>query len=155
MKNRDTDVRMQSEFAEALRLRDAGEVAKAVQILRRLAEEAPDRPSILGTLAGLEYQAGDYESAVATGRAVILMSPRSGLASVTLFHSLNRLGKTEEALAEMTRFRTGAYYSEYDKRLSETYDDALRRLDAAPNDARLRRIRDALHAEILARPVRH
>jgi hypothetical protein len=80
---REQDISTITDFERALELRDAGNLTEAVQILRRLAAKWLDQASILGTLAGLEYQAGDYESAVTTGRSVVLLSPRSGQAKVT------------------------------------------------------------------------
>src|ERR1700727_3950100 len=113
------DERMTADFNHALRLRDAGRLNEAIEILLRLAEEAPHQTSVIGMLAGLQFQAQDYESAAATARSATILSPRSGLASIILFHSLNELGKMDDAFAELMRFRRLAHYNEYDVLLTE------------------------------------
>jgi predicted Zn-dependent protease len=143
------------EFDEALRLRDAGDLAKAVEVMRRLAADGPDRASILGTLAGLEFQAGDYEGAARTARKVTRLVPRSELASLTLFHSLHRAGRLDEAFAEVARLRVIRNSIEYEKLLAEMREDMLVRLKDGSSDPHLLRAAHRIDAEIAARPIRH
>jgi predicted Zn-dependent protease len=153
--NDDTDARLQSDFDEALQQRDAGDLPKAVQAMRQLAVIWPEKASILGTLAGLEFQMGDYEAAVVTGRKATRVAPRSELASLTLFHSLHRLGEADEAFAEMARFRAVRASDEYDKLLVEMSEDIVKRLKETPSDAFVRNASDRITAEMAARPIRH
>jgi predicted Zn-dependent protease len=151
----DSDLRMREAFDEALRLRDAGQVNEALSILRRLADQRPDLANVVGMLAGLEYQTGDYESAARNARNAVKLAPRSELASVILFHSLYRLQSVDEAFAEVERFRTIKSSDEYEKILTEMDDDTSKALQQRPFDAVLQLVLRKVRAEIALRPIKN
>jgi predicted Zn-dependent protease len=57
-----------------------------------------------GYLGFLYTETGDDEKAVQAFRKAVALSPRSELASLGLFHSLWRTGRTDAAFDEMGRF---------------------------------------------------
>jgi len=48
-------------FNEALAKRDAGEIAEAMKMLEKLAMKLPNSTPVIGMLAGVQYEAGEYE----------------------------------------------------------------------------------------------
>jgi predicted Zn-dependent protease len=154
MKKSEPDPALKAAFDEAIRLRDRGDLQGAIAILRRLSGEKPNLPSILGTLAGLEFQAGDLASAVDHGFEVVRLSPGSELASLTLFHALHKLGRASEAFAEVARFRSRKHSDEFDRLLAEMHDGIQTELKTRPLDPALLESLALVLAETKARPIR-
>jgi predicted Zn-dependent protease len=148
------EARLRKDFDEALRLRDAGELARARMALERLAREYPERPSVIGTLAGIQFAAGDYEQAATTGRLSVRLAPKSELASRTLFHAYMRLQDIEAAFSEVARFRTIKDSAEYERTLAEIEDGTLRSLQDHPHCALLNCVLERVRQELKARPLK-
>jgi predicted Zn-dependent protease len=111
---------IEAEFNEALRLRDAGSVAEAEAILLRLAQLRPDAGVVFGMLGHVQEQLGRSAEAAKSYRRATNLSPRSELASVSLFHVLYEQGDLEGAFDEMRRFRRRRRSSpEYDRLISD------------------------------------
>ena len=147
------DAEMRGEFERAIRLRDGGDLVGAMRVLRELSARAPGVPSVLGTLAGLEYQTGEYERAVETGQEVVRLAPRSELGSLTLFHALYALGRVSEAFSEVARFRASTVSKEYDKLLSEVREEVSARLMSGVGDKGVAKVLAAVEAELAVRPI--
>ena len=123
MKNFHTD--LESVFKEALDLRDKGDLAGAIRILRELSELHPNIPPVLGMLAGIYYLNGDMKNAADYFKRTIVLSPKSETASRGLFHALFAMERIDEAFDEMRRFTAIAHSEHYDaiiKEFSEEYD---------------------------------
>ena len=107
-------------FDEALALRDAGDLQGAYEALSRLSVAYPSNPGILGMLGSIELELGRKAQAASSFRKATLLSPKSELASLGLFHSLWESGDTDGALEEMKRFvATSGPSDEYRKVLQE------------------------------------
>jgi predicted Zn-dependent protease len=78
---------------------------EARDILVGLAERRPEAGFIYRTLGGIYWSLGDLtEAAESFGRSTQL-APKSELSSLALFSMLLKVGRREEAYAEMRRFR--------------------------------------------------
>jgi predicted Zn-dependent protease len=153
--NKERDPRLRAAFDAALRLRDSGDLTSAIAHLRELARDWPEEPTVIGMLACLEWSARDYESASVHGRLSVRLSPQSELASQALFLSLYNLGRVDEALAEIARFRSLKQSDALEKALVEIRDAVAARLRANPFDRALLEDLRKMDAELVARPVKH
>ena len=93
----------EAKFNEALKLRDKSEYNKAIRLLKDLLKENPDAPEIYGVLGGIYFNIDKYNEAFHYMKKTTILSPKSELASLGVFHSLWELGKKKEALEEMDR----------------------------------------------------
>lgn len=141
-------------FNEALARRDAGNMAEAIAILEKLAARRPRKASVVGVLAGLQRQAGDYEASVLNGRRATELAPRSEMASVNLFHALYHLGEIDGAFRELARFRSTKHSPEYEQMLMEIEEEALRALQEHPLDSFQKRVFELARAELKVRPIK-
>lgn len=91
-------------FEEALRMRDSQDYQGAASLLEALCAENPAMPGLWGTLGDVHQRNGSLGEAVEAFRRATELSPRSELASISLFHALVQLGKGESALEEMRRY---------------------------------------------------
>jgi Flp pilus assembly protein TadD len=82
----------------------AGRIAEAVDRLVRTSGDFPKAPRLWGYLGFLYGEVGNDPGAVHAFRKCVALSPRSEQASLGLFHSLWRSGKTDAAFDEMRRF---------------------------------------------------
>jgi tetratricopeptide (TPR) repeat protein len=112
-------------FNKALEFWRGGDGRTAASMLERLALEYPNRPFILGMLGAIYRSLEEYERAVEYYSRTTALSPKSELASLGLFHSLWRVGRHEEAMAEMTRFTSVAPSKEYDLLVSESLGELV------------------------------
>jgi predicted Zn-dependent protease len=111
---------IKDEFEGALRLRDAGQLAKAKEILLDLNHRYPDLPPVLGVLGDMQEELGELEEAARSYRRTTELSPGSELASISLFHALYQLGDVDGAFDEMRRFRSrGGPSEEYDRLVND------------------------------------
>src|SRR5262249_2158624 len=113
-----------------------------------------NKASVVGMLAGLQLDIGDFASSASNARRATRVAPKSDLASRILFHALFGLGQIDEAFLEMGRFRSIKDSLEYDRILAEMKDDTLRDLQARPEDTFSRRLLDAIRNELKIRPVK-
>ena len=113
---------------EAVRLRDAGNLAAAIKRLNEALAMNPQRRSgILGVLGHLYFKQKDFERSSDCLREVVELSPNSELGSIQLFHTLWDMGKEWEAFAEAKRFLSlhdsQAYFSMIEE-MRDAYIDA-------------------------------
>jgi uncharacterized protein HemY len=81
----------------------AGTISQAIKVLADRANQL-NSPKVWGYLGFLYTESGDHAKAVQVLRKAVRLSPRSEPASVGLFHSLWRTGRTNAAFNEMRRF---------------------------------------------------
>jgi tetratricopeptide (TPR) repeat protein len=112
--------RIELDFNCALDLWHGGDGRAAAEILERLASAYPDRPAILGMLGAIYRSLGEHERAVGYYQRTAALSPKSELASLSLFHSLWQVGRRDEAMDEMARFLTVAPSEEYNLLVRES-----------------------------------
>lgn len=112
-------------FKHALSLRDRERFCEAINILLGFVKRYPNLPAASGMLGGVYFQAGRYEEAVACLERTVELSPRSELACGILFHSLLKLGRIDDAKAELRRFLT--------RTKSEKLRSLLTQLEALPS----------------------
>lgn len=119
------DQEIENEFRRATALRDAGELTSARELLEKLAARDATIFGVWLTLGGIQMTQADYEAAERSFSVALDLRPASELASLALFHSLKRLGRTNDAFAEMRRFlalRPESHEYELLKKELETHD---------------------------------
>jgi lipoprotein NlpI len=82
----------------------AGRLGEAIAELAQNARRFPRAAKLWGYLGFLYGEAGENSKAVQAFRKTAELSPHSEQASLGLFHSLWRVGKTDAAFNEMRRF---------------------------------------------------
>src|SRR5581483_802934 len=82
----------------------AGQLREAIAQLADHSKRFPRSGKLWGYLGFLYSEAGDESKAIRAFRTAATLSPRSELASLSLFHSLWRAGRTDAAFDEMRRF---------------------------------------------------
>jgi len=116
--------KIEPEFNKASKLWQEGKTAEAARIFRRLNQEFPNQPAILGMLGAIHFTKGDYVASLEYYQRVVNLSPKSELASRAYYHSLLRNERYDEALAEATRFvKQNGLTKEYEEIMAEL-DDA-------------------------------
>lgn len=95
---------LEAAFGDAIRRRDSKDYQGAASLLEKLCAENPAMPAFLGTLGDIYLEQGRVAEAVEAFRRATELSPRSELASISLFHSLVRQGMGSLALQEMRRY---------------------------------------------------
>ena len=123
--NAEEKAKIEPEFNRALRLRDEGNLLGAAAIFEQLDAEHPNHAAILGMWSGIYHHLEDWERALPLYQRTVLLSPKSELASLGLFHSLWSVGKKDEAFAEMKRFLSHSESEEY-RLLLEEIDEAAK-----------------------------
>jgi predicted Zn-dependent protease len=118
-RNRTSDGPFRSRFEEAIRLRDDGLLEEADSILLDLERQEPSNPAVSLVRAGILFGMNDFDGARVLFSRIVGSKPTSELASRGLFHSLWKLGRHDEAFAEMKRFLQIAESKEYRRLLSE------------------------------------
>lgn len=157
-----------AKFDRALRLRDAGNLDGAVALLREVvAADSIDQrlhAHALVQLGNVLGKLGRHDEAVAPFRAATETAPRMELASLALFHALDRLGERTEALCEAFRLLTlreslcyrelfaGDTFRDADDEALELAEQA-RVLLAAHRDAQRRRVRPMPGDTVRVRPT--
>jgi tetratricopeptide (TPR) repeat protein len=99
-----SETELELQFEEATSLRKAGDFRGAKRILERLARERPDAFPVFLILGDVETDLENYEAAEKAFATAIALKPRSELASTAMFFALGRLGRDDDAFAEMHRF---------------------------------------------------
>jgi predicted Zn-dependent protease len=82
----------------------AGRVDEAIAHLVAAGRDFPKASKLWGYFGFLHSEAGQDAKAVQAFRKATTLSPRSEAASLGLFHSLWRTGRTDAAFHEMRRF---------------------------------------------------
>lgn len=123
-------------FAEAIKLRDSGELLQAIKKLKEILSTFPEpRGPILGVMAHIYYTIPDLENALICYQETVSISPKSELGSLGLFHTLWDMGREAEAFAEAKRFLALRDSIEYLK-LFEEIPNAARKYRNFENDRR-------------------
>jgi hypothetical protein len=95
---------IEPEFNYALEIRETNPL-EALNILHDLDKRYPDRAPINGVIATTYFTyLKRYDKALPFAQKTVSLSPRSELASLTLFHTLANLGYDEQAMAESRRY---------------------------------------------------
>jgi len=141
-------------FNEALRFRDEGNRTKAISILDELAKRRPKKAAVVGTLATLLYDVGEFADAATNARKAIALSSKSELASLTLFHALFAMRDVVGAFSEVARFRSTKQSDEYERILLELEANTLRDVQVTPSDPFLSDLLSSIRRELKSRPVR-
>ncbi len=106
-------------FEEAIRLRDSNRLDEAAVALRALTSDRSDRPEAALVLAELQLRQGYFRESTKLFSELVEMYPASEKASLGLFHSLWGIGRREDAVAEMRRYRADYESMEYRRLLRE------------------------------------
>jgi tetratricopeptide (TPR) repeat protein len=89
---------------KAIGLQAAGRHKDALEILHELENKYSDLSSLYGLIASSYYQLCDYKSSTVYFHKTLTLNPNSELASLGLFHSLDKIGELKKAFLEMERF---------------------------------------------------
>ncbi len=117
------DTSLETEFNDAIKLRDKGDLHGALHHFQKLSQKYPHRASIYGMLGHLHWLLGSLPEAIQCFQTVVKLSPKSELGSLGLFHALWKAGQRNEALKEMKRFLSLADSEEYKAILSEKHEE--------------------------------
>lgn len=109
-----TDTAFKRRFNAAISLYRTKQAARAVEALRLVAIEFPNEPSVHGYLGIVLLKLGNAELAARHFEVAAHLSPRNENNSLGLFHSLLKLGRKREAVAELKRFQSVSHSDDYD-----------------------------------------
>jgi predicted Zn-dependent protease len=117
---------IEPEFNYALEIRETNPL-EALNILHDLDRRYPDRASINGVIATTYFTyLKRYDEALPFAQKTVTLSPRSELASLTLFHTLANLGHDEEAMSESGRYiKLNGVSPDYEFLFSEMDDNGF------------------------------
>lgn len=104
---------------EALSLQNQRRFEESIEVVLAVLLQNPRFAPAFGTLGRAYYELADYENAAEAFRSASRLSPMSELASLGLFHSLFKLGRFEEAKAEIDRFNKVSSSNIYEGVLDE------------------------------------
>lgn len=107
-------------------LKERGQFAEAVAILLPLVKSNPDDRILNGLLATMYYEMNNHILSAKYFKIGTRLNPNAELPSISLFHSLMYLGKTQAALKELIRFTSANKFKLYKltiKELRENIDD--------------------------------
>jgi len=132
-------------FDDAMKLRDAGDLVAARQMLDSLVEqlEPADRMLLSHSHTQLGYMCkllADRRAQEAHWRAAVAATPTYDLPSLGLFHTPYNEKRRTEAFEEMVRFLRRKYsgqYAEMLKGLSDQDDPAVQRASFTPEQKQL------------------
>jgi predicted Zn-dependent protease len=100
-------------FAEAVKIRDRGDLNSARQLFLKLAEEDTQSTAIYAVLGDICWDMGLLDEAVLAFSHAVKLSPKLEAVSLGLFHTLWKLEKRVEALEEIKRFQSIADSEDY------------------------------------------
>ena len=92
-------------FMRGVRLRDQGRLEEAVEVFRGMATRHPREAASFVMLGGLHNELGQPDEAASSYRQAVLLSPRIELANRGLFNALWTLGREEEAIALIRKYK--------------------------------------------------
>jgi predicted Zn-dependent protease len=107
----------EEKFQDAMDRKNSEDFDSAYIMLSELAYEYPNRPSVLGVLADVAERKGLIQEAADYFRQVTILSPKSEMASLGLFHTIFDLGDVNGAFEEMKRFISLKHSDEYTRLL--------------------------------------
>jgi len=110
----------EKQFNYALSLRDDGDLIGATREFEDILNKAPKHPAAAyGMLGHLYFQLGDFDNALNSYLKSTALSPKSELGSLGLFHTLWKLDRKDDALAEAKRFLELRASKEYEMLFDE------------------------------------
>lgn len=80
-----------------LDFKNAEKYDQAIEFAENLTTDYPQNATVFGLLASLYFLINEYEKSCLNFKKTIAISPKSGVASLGLFHSLWNLGDKEDA----------------------------------------------------------
>jgi predicted Zn-dependent protease len=95
---------LKTSYAEAVKLKDTGELEAARGLLLELSIKDPRSAAIALMLGDVCGKMSRFDEAIAALRRAVDLAPKSEGVSLNLFHYLWDLGKKNEALEEVKRF---------------------------------------------------
>jgi tetratricopeptide (TPR) repeat protein len=114
-------------FKQAIELREIGNHAEAIELLKTIEHEAGDRPNFLLVIGDLYRVQGDADQALHYFGRAIEAAPAHELASLSLFHLLWEMGEhgienaQGRALEEIKRFMSISDSEDYRRIISELH----------------------------------
>lgn len=93
---------------QAKKLLEENEIEEARRLLLDIAGSAPDTASAWLLLSGIATRTGDWDLGVKSFGELVRLRPASSLASSGLVQSYANLGRKDEALSEIRRFKSAA-----------------------------------------------
>jgi predicted Zn-dependent protease len=119
---------IEPEFNRASSLWKQNKTAEAINIFKQLDKTYPEQPTILGMLGAIYLTNHDFVSALAYFQKIVKLSPKSELASTSLFHCLMKHEQFDAALSEARKFiKRNGLTKEYELLMAELDDEG--RLD--------------------------
>ena len=82
------------DFDNALRLRDSGNLAEAIEILSRICQSNDRTAASFAVLGHAEWENGCLQDAINSFKRAVDIAPRSEVASLALFHTQLEAGMT-------------------------------------------------------------
>jgi len=96
---------IEERFKTAIELRDSERFDDAIEKFTQILAMAPTRRApILGVMGHIYYKQRAFDKALECYTEAVLLSPRSELGSLGLFHTLWDMGRERDAFAEAKRF---------------------------------------------------
>jgi predicted Zn-dependent protease len=115
-----TKEEFEEQLGKALDLQSNDRIDESLELLYQLEETGIRQAAVQGMIGSLLYlRKGDAAKAMKYLKKATDVSPRSEMASVSLFHALFDMGKTDGAFDEMRRFTAITDSEEYRRILDE------------------------------------
>lgn len=102
-----------------MQFRQEKKLSSACDLFVQLLEEKPESKIVLGMLSTCYFELEQYELAAKHAQRSVIVSPKSEVASLILFHSLWHIEQYDEAFDEMRRFMTLTSSAAYDELLQD------------------------------------
>ena len=101
-------------LGQAIDLKNQERNGEAAHLLERLRETNPESASVHALLGDALWEQGKLAESIPAFRRAVVLSPKSEMASLGLFHTLMESGDKSSAVAEMRRFLGVADSEEYE-----------------------------------------
>ena len=105
----------EEDFNYALTLKNDGKYLESIEEFKKLEIQYGETPALIGVMAMIYYsELEDLSNAVEYAKRSAILSPKSEMASLCLFHCLYDLNKKDEANDEIRRFiQSGVQVDKY------------------------------------------
>ena len=111
--------KIKERMSVAVKLKEAGQLQAAEEMLAELFREVPKSTAISAVLGHVYWELGRLDDAVIIFRHATHLSPKLEAVSQGLFHCLWKLGRQNEAMEEIKRFQTISDSQDYRKIIEE------------------------------------
>ncbi len=109
------DKELNKKFEEIIKLKEQGNYNDAISKAKKLNIDYKNLGSIHGLLAIVYFEIDEFDEAAKYYKKTTIISPKSKMASLGLFHSLWQLGDKNGAFEEMKRYMNVAKSKEYEE----------------------------------------